>query len=103
MDIFSILFNMKVCSVFLLESPHRGGSNEYIQHTIFSIKKVHILNYPKSVAMGICSKRLKNEFETAVVDEPSEFEPLEFYCSNINALYEVENKLQTDGLLRISS
>ena len=27
--IFSIFFNMKVCCVFSLESPHRGGSNEY--------------------------------------------------------------------------
>ena len=31
--IFSIPFNMKVC-LFSLESPHRGNSNEYIQHTI---------------------------------------------------------------------
>ena len=27
---------MKVCCVFSLESPHRGDSNEYTQHTIFS-------------------------------------------------------------------
>ena len=26
------------------------------------------------------SKGLKNEFETAVVKEPSVFEPLKFYC-----------------------
>ena len=38
-DIFSIGFNMKVCRVFSLESPHRGNSNEYTQYTIFSIKK----------------------------------------------------------------
>ena len=30
--------------------------------------------------MGFCSKGLKNEFETAMVNEPSVFEPLEFYC-----------------------
>ena len=35
MDIFSIFFNMKVCCVFSLESPHRGDSNEYTQYTIF--------------------------------------------------------------------
>ena len=29
MDIFSILFNIKVCYVFLLETPHRGDSDEY--------------------------------------------------------------------------
>ena len=39
MDIFLILFNMKVCCVFSLESPHPGDSNEYTQHTIFNIKK----------------------------------------------------------------
>ena len=30
---------MKVCSVFSLESPHRGDSNEYTKHTNFNIKK----------------------------------------------------------------
>ena len=39
MDIFSIFFNMKVCCVFLLESPHRGDSNENTQYTIFNIKR----------------------------------------------------------------
>ena len=29
---------------------------------------------------GIFSKGLKNDFETAVVNEPSVFEPLKFYC-----------------------
>ena len=39
------------------------------------------LNYPKSEAMGVVSKGLKNEFETAKVNEPSEFELLKFYCN----------------------
>ena len=34
MDIFSIFFNMKVCCVFSLESPHGGDSYEYTQYTI---------------------------------------------------------------------
>ena len=38
-------------------------------------------NYPKSTPMGFFSKGLKNEFETAVVNEPSVFEPLKLYCS----------------------
>ena len=80
MDIFSTFFNLKVCCVFSLESPHRGDSNEYTQYTIFNIKKKITQNYPKSAAMGFCSKGLKNEFETAVVNEPSVFEPLKFYC-----------------------
>ena len=42
------------------------------------MEKKIILNYPKSA-----SKRffpgIQNEFETAVVNEPSVFEPLKFY------------------------
>ena len=36
-DILSIFFNMDICCVFSLESPHRGDSNEYTQYiyTIF--------------------------------------------------------------------
>ena len=52
MAIFSILFNMKVCCVFSLESPHRSDSNEYTQYTIFNIKKKIPLNHPKSAAIG---------------------------------------------------
>ena len=81
MDNFSIFFNMKVCCVFSLESPHRGDSNEYTQYTIFIIKKKIALNFPKSAAMFFVSKGLKNEFEIAVVNEPSVFEPLKFYCT----------------------
>ena len=71
---------MKVCYVFSLESPHRGDSNEYTQYTIFNIKKQMALDYFKSAAIGFCSKGLKNKFETAMVNEPSVFEPLKFYC-----------------------
>ena len=81
MDIFSIFFNMKVCCVFSLESPRRGDSNEYTHYTIFNISKEITLNYPSFAAMIIFSKGLKNEFETAVVNEPSGFEPLKFYCT----------------------
>ena len=67
--------------MYSLESPHRGDSNGYKQHTIFNIKKKITLNYPKSAPMGFFSKGLKNEFETAVVNEPSVFESLKFYCT----------------------
>ena len=30
--------------------------------------------------MGFLSQGLKHEFETAMVNEPSVFEPLKFYC-----------------------
>ena len=51
-DILSIYFNMKICCVFSLESPHRGDSNEYTQYTIVNIQKKITLNHPKSAAMG---------------------------------------------------
>ena len=66
--------------MFALESPHRGDSNENTQYTIFNMKKKNTLNYPKSAAKGFFSKGLRNEFETAVVNEPSVFEPLKFIC-----------------------
>ena len=80
-DILSIFFNMKVYCVFSLESPQRGDSNEYTQDTMSQCKKE---NHPKSSQIcnyGICSKGPKNEFETAVVNEPSVFEPLKFHCT----------------------
>ena len=62
---------MKVYFVFSLDS------NEYTQYTIFNIKKKITLNYPKCAPVGFSfSKGLKDEFETAVVNEPSVFEPL---------------------------
>ena len=48
-------------------------NNEYTQCTIFNLKKKITLNYPKSAAMGFCSKGLKNEFKTAMVNKPSVF------------------------------
>ena len=81
MDIISIFLNVNVCCLFSLESPYPGDSNEYTQYTIFNVKKKIILNYPKAAAMGFCSNGNRNEFETAVVNEPSVFEPLKFYCT----------------------
>ena len=78
---------MTVYCVFSLESPHRGDSNEYTQYIIFNIKKKKrkkiTLSYPKSAAMGFCSKGLK-EFEIAMGNEPSVFEPLKFYSILFN-------------------
>ena len=44
------------------------------------LKKKISLNYPESAAMGVFFKGLKNKFETAMVNEPSVFEPLKIYC-----------------------
>ena len=47
----------------------------------FSIyKKENHTKFPKSGSQGIISWGFKNEFETAVVNEPSVFEPSKFYC-----------------------
>ena len=74
--------------MFYLESPHRGNSNENTQYTIFNMKKKKItLNYPKSAPMGFFSKGLKHGFETAVVNEPSVFEPLNVYCTQVHILW----------------
>ena len=79
-DIFSIVFNKKVYYVFLLESPQRGDSNKYTQYTISQYKKENQPKLSQICNYGILSKGLKNEFETAVVNEPSMFEPLKFSC-----------------------
>ena len=65
---------MKVYCLFLLESPQRGDSNEYTEYIIFQYTKE---NHPKLSQIchyGICAKGPKNEFEPAVVNEPSVFE-----------------------------
>ena len=66
---------------------HLNRLNEAIltsTHNIpfLNIKKKIILNYHKSATVG-----LKNEFETAALNQPSVFEPLKFYyiqCRNDN-------------------
>ena len=75
-----IFYNMKVYCVFTLESPHRGDSNEYTQYTIFQYEKEKHSKLSQICSHGNFSKGLKKEFETAVVNEPSVFEPLKFYC-----------------------
>ena len=46
-----------------------------------NIKKKIILNHSKSAAMGFIPRGPNNELETALVNEPSVFEPLKLYCS----------------------
>ena len=44
--ISSLFYHGIVCCVYSLESPHRGDSNEYTQHTIIVLKIEKIsLNY----------------------------------------------------------
>ena len=56
------------------------GSSLYPRTFRSGDKKKIALNFPKSAAMDFFSKGLKNEFETARINEPSGFEPLKFYC-----------------------
>ena len=66
--------------MFSLESPQRGDSNKYTQYTIPQYKKRKSSFIIPNLNHGLCSKGPKNEFEPAVVDEPSVFELLKFYC-----------------------
>ena len=59
-DIYPISFNMMVYCVFLLESPHRGDSNEYIQYTIFNIKRKILLNFIKFAAVEFVPRDSKS-------------------------------------------
>ena len=82
-DILSIFFSMKVYCVFSLESPRRGYSNEYTQCTISQYIKE---NHPKLSQIcnyAIFSKGPKNEFEAAMVNKPSVFEPPKCYCKGL--------------------
>ena len=57
----------------------------------FNMEKKNTLNHPKSAAMGFFSKRLTNVFERAVVNEPSEFELLDF-CIKTRTLLSLRDK-----------
>ena len=66
--------------MYSLESPHRGDSNEYAQKLYqFQYKKENHPKLSKICSYEIFSKGLKNDFETAVVNESSVFEPQKFY------------------------
>ena len=52
-------YNMRVCCVFSLESPHCGDSDENTKYTIFNIKTKITLNYPNSAAMGFFPRDLR--------------------------------------------
>ena len=84
-----------------LESPHRSDSTEYTQCTIFNIKRTITINYPKSAAVGFF-KGLKNEFEPAVVNEPSVFGRLKFYCIE-HDMTSTRKQIMTDVTTRVNT
>ena len=62
-------------------------STRYIPFSIY--KKENRPKLSQICSYGIFSKGLKNEFEAAVVNEPSVFEPLKFYCIYSIATFEI--------------
>ena len=48
-----------------------------------NIKKKIILNYPKSATIEFVPRDPRRSSKPAVVNEPSVFEPLKFYCTFI--------------------
>ena len=72
--ICSIFFNMMVCCVFSIESPHRGDSNENTLYTIFNIKKKITVNYPRSADMRFfqgTQKRVRNSCGKRTISVPA--------------------------------
>ena len=69
--------------MFSLETPHRVDYNEYIKYTVFNIKRKPPSIIPNLQLWDFFSKGFKNGFETAMVNEPSVFEPLEVFCTVI--------------------
>ena len=65
-------------------------------HKLSRIAKSKItINYPESASMDFFYKGLKNEFETAVVNEPSVFEPLKVYCITLYLIRIQERKYRS--------
>ena len=80
-NIFSIFFDMKVYCVLSLDEAILVRTQN-IPFSKQKKKKKRKENQPKLSQIccyWIFSKGLKNEFERAVVNEPSMFEPLKFY------------------------
>ena len=54
-----------------------------IRIALFNVKQENYLKLSQICSYGSFSAGLMNEFETTVVNGPSVFEPLKFYCSNL--------------------
>ena len=65
MDVFSLFFNMKICCVFSIESPHRDDSNEYTQYTTFNInKKCYSMQQIPPKSPHTCKQTTGNSLDT---------------------------------------
>ena len=63
--------------MYSLESPYRGDSYEYTQHTFSRLSK-RSLNIPNILMFTVMKK--KSRVEIAVVNEPPVLEPSKFQC-----------------------
>ena len=79
---------MKMFCVISFDLPQRGDCNEYTQYSISEYERENQPKLSQICSNGICSKGPKNEFETAVINESSVFEPPKFYCILILTLWE---------------
>ena len=69
--------------MFSLESPHGGDSKEYTQNTIYNIKKENHSILSQICSYGMFPTDSRTSSKQAVVDKPSVFEPLKFYCIGV--------------------
>ena len=68
----------------------------------FQCKKEYHPKFSKMCNFEIFSKGLRNEFEIAMVNEPSVFEPLKFYCmSNFNRFYIESIVIDSTRLIKV--
>ena len=85
LGIFFLFYHGIECLVYSLESPHRGDSNEYTQHTVIVLKIENIsLNYrylcPELMPWLTLSGSNYQCLERISM-VPKMFEPLRFDCS----------------------
>ena len=67
-----------------------------------NIKKKIILKSSQICNYRICLKGPKNEFETAVVNEPSVFEPLKFYCIFLSEKFCCQNLIKSIKVINMT-
>ena len=93
-----IFYDEIVCCVYSLESPHRGDSNEYTQHTIILLKiENFFINYrhllPDLVPwLNLIGSNNPSLEQISMV--PKMFEPLKFDCNLIRTLAILRHILQ---------
>ena len=75
-----VFYNIKICCMFSLESPHCCDSNEYTQYTVFNIKKIYQTKLSQICSQGIFFLGTQERVRNSRGNEPSVFEPLTFYC-----------------------